>query len=192
MSTEKEVLTEGKILLNALEHQRSKIEDTMDELDKKLQSLSDTNLMLQSTPKKFTEQLKSSIPNMVDDLKSVILEEITRVKDSYSDDINRHISFLEDSEVRIAKVSEDIERIDKKRIKMFFLGVIISSGISVTCATYAASYMIQKFPTRVVIDKPENIILHDSDVSLWGTDNVKVLKGVSSKKNLNNKNGKKK
>jgi hypothetical protein len=48
MSTEKEVLTEGKILLNALEHQRSKIEDTADELDKKLQSLSDTNLMCRS------------------------------------------------------------------------------------------------------------------------------------------------
>jgi len=33
----------------------------------------------------------------------------------------------------------------------------------------------------VVINKPENIILNDSDVSLWGTDNVKVLKNVQKK-----------
>ena len=38
--------------------------------------------------------------------------------------------------------------------------------------------MMQTFPTRVVIDKPENIILYYSDVGLWGTDNVKVLKGL--------------
>ena len=30
----------------------------------------------------------------------------------------------------------------------------------------------------VTIDKPENIILYDSEVGLWGTDNVKVLKGL--------------
>ena len=69
----------------------------------------------------------------------------------------------------------------------FFIGIIISSAISVGCATYAASYMIQTFPTRVTIDKPENIILYDSEVGLWGTDNVKVLKGFkkNNRKNAN-------
>lgn len=38
--------------------------------------------------------------------------------------------------------------------------------------------MMQTFPTRVTLDKPENIILYDSEVGLWGTDNVKVLKGL--------------
>ena len=53
-----------------------------------------------------------------------------------------------------------------------------SSGIGVGGAIYAASYMMQTFPTRVVINTSENIILYDSDVSLWGTDNVKVLQGL--------------
>jgi hypothetical protein len=35
--------------------------------------------------------------------------------------------------------------------------------------------MINTFPTRVVIDKPENIILYDSKVSLWGLEKTRVL-----------------
>ena len=60
-----------------------------------------------------------------------------------------------------------------------------SSGIGVGGAIYAASYMMQTFPTRVVINTSENIILYNSDVSLWGTDNVKVLQGLrkNDKKN---------
>jgi hypothetical protein len=82
------------------------------------------------------------------------------------------------AEQKIHQLTENIKKIDRRRILNFFLGVIISSGIAVGGATYAASYMMQTFPTRVVIDKPENIILYDSDVGLWGTDNVKVLKGL--------------
>ena len=46
--------------------------------------------------------------------------------------------------------------------------------------------MMQTFPTRVTINKPENIILYDSEVALWGTDNVKVLKGLK-KNDIKNK-----
>jgi hypothetical protein len=76
------------------------------------------------------------------------------------------------------QLTQDMIKIEKRRIIRFFLGIIISSVISIACATYGASYMMQTFPTRVTIDKPENIILYDSEVGLWGTENVKVLKGL--------------
>ena len=41
MSSDKEVLTEEKILLNSLESVRDKISDTMSQLDTKLKELSD-------------------------------------------------------------------------------------------------------------------------------------------------------
>ena len=65
MSIDKEVIIEGKILLNALESGRDKIVRTMDELDVKLKELSDTNCMIKSTPKKFSEQLESVVPKIV-------------------------------------------------------------------------------------------------------------------------------
>lgn len=178
MSTDKEVLTEEKILLNSLESAREKISDTMNRLDVKLKELSDTNCMIQSTPKKFTEKLESSIPKIVQELKAVVTEELNTVKFSYTEDMIAHDKFLKEHQEKMKELSSDMIKIEKRRIIPFFLGIIISSVISVGCTTYAASYMMQTFPTRVTIDKPENIILYDSEVGLWGTDNVKVLKGL--------------
>jgi hypothetical protein len=42
--------------------------------------------------------------------------------------------------------------------------------------------MIKTFPTRVVIDNPENIILHDSKVSLWGLEKTRVLDELRKKR----------
>ena len=178
MSTDQEVLTEEKILLNSLESVRDKISDTMNQLDAKLKELSDTNCMIQSTPKKFAEKLESSIPKIVQELKAVVAEELNTVKFSYTEDMIAHDKFLKEHQEKMQELSSDMIKIEKRRIIRFFLGIVISSAISVGCATYAASYMMQTFPTRVTIDKPENIILYDSEVGLWGTDNVKVLKGL--------------
>lgn len=186
MSIDKEVIIEGKILLNALESGRDKIVRTMDELDVKLKELSDTNCMIQSTPKKFSEQLESVVPKIVQELKTVVTEELNTVKYSYTEDMIAHDKFLKEHQDKMQKLTQDMIKIEKRRIIRFFLGIIISSAISVGCATYAASYMIQTFPTRVTINKPENIILYDSEVALWGTDNVKVLKGLK-KNDIKNK-----
>lgn len=178
MSEDKEMLTEGKVLLNSLDSAREKILDTMDQLDVKMKELSDTNCMIQSAPKKFVEKLESSIPKIVQELKKVVTEDLNEVKFSYTEDMIAHDQFLEDHENKMRQLTQDMIKIEKRRIMRFFVGIIISSAISVGCATYAASYMMQTFPTRVTIDKPENIILYDSEVGLWGTDSVKVLKSL--------------
>ena len=178
MSSDKEVLTEEKILLNSLKSVRDKISETMSQLDAKLKELSDTNCMIQSTPKKFTEKLESSIPKIVQELKSVVTEELNTVKFSYTEDMIAHDKFIKDHENKMQHLAQDMIKIEKRRIIRFFLGIIISSAIAVGCAIYAASYMMQTFPTRVTINKPDNIILYDNEVGLWGTENVKVLKGL--------------
>ena len=65
-------------------------------------------------------------------------------------------------------------KIAKEEFFDFFVGIIISSAIAV----YAASYMMQTFLTRVTINTLDNIILYDSEVGLWGTENVRVLKDL--------------
>jgi len=176
------IKTELKIFVRTLEVKTEELNKQLTKhkmsLQKQLKTLADDNIMLQSVPKKLTENLESLVPKIAEKLKGIVLEELNNVKHSYTEDMVQHANFLRQSEIRIEKLSEDIVSINKKRIKMFFLGIIISSGISIAASTYAASYMIQRFPTRVTIDNPENIILHDSEVSLWGTDNVKVLKGL--------------
>jgi hypothetical protein len=70
---------------------------------------------------------------------------------------------------------------------MFFLGLTLSVLISVGASVYGASYMIKTFPTRVVINTPENIILYDSSVSLWGLDKTRVLKELRKNDTKNSK-----
>jgi hypothetical protein len=172
----KEIELEGKILLNALEAQRSKIAETMTELDKKLKKLDDTNFMLQSTPKKFASNLEETIPKVIEGLKAEVFEQVKLVKASNTENLVQHANFLRNMETRLEQYSDNIFRIEKKRVKMFFLGLILSVLISVGASVYGASYMMQTFPTRVVINTPENIILYDSKVSLWGLDKTRVLK----------------
>lgn len=183
----KEIELEGKILLNALENQRSKIAETTTELDQKLKKLDETNFMLQSTPKKFTEKLEETIPKIIEKLKAEVFEQVKLVKTSNTEDLIQHAEFLKNMETRLQQYSEDIFRIEKKRVKMFFLGLTLSVLISVGASVYGASYMIKTFPTRVVIDKPENIILYDSKVSLWGLEKTRVLEELRKNDTKNSK-----
>jgi hypothetical protein len=177
----KEIELEGKILLNALEAQRSKIAESMTELDQKLKKLDDTNFMLQSTPKKFANQLEETIPKIIEALKAEVLEQVKLVKTSNTEELVQHAEFLRNMEYKLREYSDNVLRIETKRVKMFFLGLMLSILISLGASIYGASYMIKSFPTRVVIDNPENIILYDSKVSLWGLQKTRVLDELRKK-----------
>ena len=192
MSKDKEVScvkTEAKILAATIEVETNKFSESFTEHTKALEAelikLKDLNVILQSVPKTIEEQIKAIIPNIAEKLEEINNRKLNDIKDAYDKQTEKQIKSLNETEEKIRLLADNINKFSRKRIMRFFLGIIITSVISVGCATYAASYMMQTFPTRVVIDKPENIILYDSEVGLWGTDNVKVLKGLrkNDKKN---------
>jgi len=174
--------TEAKILAQAIEVETNKFSESFTQhkksLEAELTSLKELNIMLQSVPKKINAQLKETIPDIAEKLEEINNKKLEDIKDEYDAKAREQIKSLNETEEKIRQLADNINKLSRKRITMFFLGIIISSAIAVGCATYAASYMMQTFPTRVTIDKPENIILYDSEVGLWGTDNVKVLKGL--------------
>ncbi len=174
--------TEAKILAETIDIQTGKFSESMQKhtstLEQELNKFKEYNVMLQTVPKKLDSQIQELIPKIALELDSINSKKIDEIKKHYATQTQEQINSLTEAQQKINQLTENIKKIDRRRILNFFLGVIISSGIAVGGATYAASYMMQTFPTRVVIDKPENIILYDSDVGLWGTDNVKVLKGL--------------
>jgi len=185
MSTNEEtdnLKTEAKILAQAIEVETNKFSESFTQhkksLEAELTSLKELNIMLQSVPKKINAQFKEITPDIAEKLEEINNKKLEGIKDEYNAQAQEQIKSLNETEEKIRQLADNINKLSRKRITMFFLGIIISSTISVGCATYAASYMMQTFPTRVTIDKPENIILYDSEVGLWGTDNVKVLKGL--------------
>lgn len=182
MSEENQLKTEVEILTETIEARTNEFNSTFEKIKKELETELDTlkkyNVMLQSVPTKIAKQIEETIPKMALELDSINDKKIDEIQKQYAKIEQEHHNSLMEAQQKLHQLTENIKKIDRRRILNFFLGVIISSGISVGGATYAASYMMQTFPTRVVIDKPENIILYDSDVGLWGTDNVKVLKGL--------------
>ncbi len=198
----KNLKTEAKILAQVIEVETNKFSESISKhkksLERELTKLKELNVMLQSVPKKLEEQIKNTIPEIakeldaintkkVEQLDNLNEERIEEIRYAYQSAIQKQSESLWQTEEKIRSLTETLGRFSRKRILQFFIGIIISSAISVGCAIYAASYMIQTFPTRVTIDKPENIILYDSEVGLWGTDNVKVLKGLrkNNRKNAN-------
>lgn len=174
--------TEAKILAETIDIQTGKFSESMQKhtstLEQELNKFKEYNVMLQTVPKKLESQIQELIPKIALELDAINGKKMEELKKQYANIEQEHHNSLMEVEQKIHQLTENIKKIDRRRILNFFLGVIISSVIAVGGATYAASYMMQTFPTRVVIDKPENIILYDSDVGLWGTDNVKVLKGL--------------
>jgi len=184
--------TEAKILAETIDIQTGKFSESMQKhtstLEQELNKFKEYNVMLQTVPKNLESQIQELIPKIALELDSINDKKMDEIQKQYAKIEQEHYNSLMAAEQKIHQLTENIKKIDRRRILNFFLGVIISSGIAVGGATYAASYMMQTFPTRVVIDKPENIILYDSDVGLWGTDNVKVLKGL--RKNNRKNSGK--
>ena len=186
----KVLLSELKVIVAALEAQKEHIFDSIPDhklaLEGQLKNITTTGVMLQSVPKKLADQIKSIVPDIAEKLEEISNKKLECIKDEYNTQAQEQIKSLNETEAKIRQLADNINKLSRKRITIFFLGVIISCAISVGCATYAASYMMQTFPTRVTIDKPENIILYDSEVGLWGTDNVKILKNLK-KNNRKNK-----
>tara|TARA_B110000503_G_scaffold62600_1_gene99121 strand:- start:1439 stop:2029 length:591 start_codon:yes stop_codon:yes gene_type:complete len=174
--------TEAKILAATIEVETNKFSESFAQhkkaLEAELTNLKELNVMLQSVPKKINAQFKETIPEIAKKLEEINNKKLNEIRSEYNTQAQEQIKSLNETEEKIRQLADNINKLSRKRIMRFFLGIIISSVISVGCATYAASYMMQTFPTRVTIDKPENIILYDSEVGLWGTDNVKVLKGL--------------
>ena len=164
MSEENQLKTEVEILVETIEARtnefNSTFEKTKKELEAELDNLKKYNVMLQSVPAKIAKQIEDTVPSIALELDSINDKKMDELKKQSAKIEQEHHNSLMAAEQKIHQLTENIKKIDRRRILNFFLGVIISSGIAVGGATYAASYMMQTFPTRVVIDKPENIILY--------------------------------
>ena len=166
----KDLLSELKVIVNALDAQKEHIFDSITDhklaLEGQLKNITTTGVILQSVPKKLADQIKSIVPDIAEKLNALNAIKIEEIKSTYQITLQEQLKSINQAEEKVRLLTESLDKFSRKRIIRFFLGIIISSAISVGCATYAASYMMQTFPTRVTIDKPENIILYDSEVGL--------------------------
>lgn len=171
---------ELRVLIDSLESEREKFLEAVPKqiksLEGQIKNISNTNIMLQSIPKKMEDKFHESIPEIAAKLDSLNEANLQKLEEGYLEVAKRHAELFSSSEIKLKKLVENLDSIDTRKTKRFFLGVGFAVFISV-CTSVSASYlMMRSFPLKAIINHPENIILNESQVSLWGTDNVKVLK----------------
>lgn len=179
---DKQLTIEAKTLLGSLEKQSERVAKGIEEFDKRLKELSDTNLMMQNTPRKFADKLEEKIPRIVEELHKSVIHEMNVVKEKYNEEMLMHETFLKGSESHIQSHLDDFTRLEKSKIKRFFFVVLISTAIASGVAAFTANYVTDKYLRRVQIANPNQVILQDSDVTVMDMPHHKVYQQQDRKK----------
>lgn len=171
---------ELSLLTKSLENKSTQLNDILANktgiLNKFIEDFSNENLLLQSLSRRIEDKFSESVPQIASELDSLNKAKIQKLEESYLKIAESHAELFSSSEEKLNQLAEKLDSIDTRKFKRFFLGICITTVISVTVSAFTSYFMMRSFPVKAIINYPENIILNESQVSLWGTDNTKVLK----------------
>ena len=166
------------MLLKTVEVQRDKISEgvsaEIDQLKSLTKSLKQESVSLQSLPKKLAivvQELLPDIARQLDIVNEKKYQDYVKNTNEHTQEYNRSVKEIA-SEFKHLKL--EFDRFDQKRMKRYFLCLGIVVIISVLAALGATYAMIKQFPQRVNIQSPTNIIVKESEVSLWSSKNVNI------------------
>lgn len=182
----KETKYEIELLIRSIDQKRTEFTEIVTkqikELNTQIKSLEKETVILHTLPKKLTTQINESIPNIAIELDRLNQRQLVQLKEAHKNSVEDQNNAIKDAALRLKQIKEEIEQIDGKRIKRYFLGLGITVLISVLSSLGASYVMIEKFPHRVHIESPKKVMVEKSDVSLWGSKNLNVSGEVKQRK----------
>ena len=146
-----------------------------------LENLKKYNVMLQSVPTKIAKQIEETIPKISLELDSINVKKMEELKKQYAKIEQEHHNSLMQTESKIKEILQDIYKIERRRIFRFLLVVVTATTVASGIAAYTAKYVTDKYLRRVTIEKPNQVILQDSDVMVIDTSNDKIYKQKGKK-----------
>ncbi len=186
MSEENQLKTEVEILVETIEARTNEFNSTFEkikkELETELDNLKKYNVMLQSVPTKIAKQIEETIPKIALELDTINSKKIDELKKQSANIEQEHHNSLMQTESKIKEILQDIYKIERRRILRFLLVVVTATGVASGIAAYTTKYVMDKYLRRVMIDKPNQVILQDSDVMVIDTSNDKIYKQSAKKK----------
>jgi len=178
--------TEAKILAETIDIQTGKFSESMQKhtstLEQELNKLKEYNVMLQTVPKKLDNQIQELIPKIALELEVINGKKIEELKKQYANIEQEHHNSLMQTESKITEILQDIYKIERRRIFRFLLVVVTATAVASGVAAYTAKYVTDTFLRRVMIEKPNQVILQDSDVMVIDTSTEKIYKQSAKKK----------
>jgi DNA repair exonuclease SbcCD ATPase subunit len=186
MSEENKLTTEIEILTETIETRtnefNSAFEKIKKELEAELDNLKKYNVMLQSVPTKIAKQIEETIPKIALELDTINSKKMNELKKQYTNIEQEHDNSLQQTKNKIQEILQDIYKIERRRISRFLLVMVIATAVASGVAAYTAKYVTNMYLRRVTIEKPGQVILHDSDVMVIDASSEKIYKQSAKKK----------
>ena len=186
MSEENQLKTEVEILVETIEARTNEFNSTFEkikkELETELDNLKKYNVMLQSVPTKIAKQIEETIPKIALELDTINSKKIDELKKQSANIEQEHHNSLMQTESKIKEILQDIYKIERMRFFRFLLVIVTATAVASGIAAYTAKYVTDMYLRRVTIEKPNQVILQDSDVMVIDTSNDKIYKQSDKKK----------
>jgi hypothetical protein len=186
MSEENQLKTEVEILVETIEARTNEFNSTFEkikkELETELDNLKKYNVMLQSVPTKIAKQIEETIPKIALELDTINSKKIDELKKQSANIEQEHHNSLMQTESKIKEILQDIYKIERMRFFRFLLVIVTATAVASGIAAYTAKYVTDMYLRRVTIEKPNQVILQDSDVMVIDTSNDKIYKQSAKKK----------
>jgi hypothetical protein len=138
--------------------------------------------MLQSVPTKIAKQIEETIPKIALELDTINSKKIDELKKQSANIEQEHHNSLMQTESKIKEILQDIYKIERMRFFRFLLVIVTATAVASGIAAYTAKYVTDMYLRRVTIEKPNQVILQDSDVMVIDTSNDKIYKQSAKKK----------
>lgn len=186
MSEENQLKTAVEILVETIEARTNEFNSTFEkikkELETELDNLKKYNVMLQSVPTKIAKQIEETIPKIALELDTINSKKIDELKKQSANIEQEHHNSLMQTESKIKEILQDIYKIERMRFFRFLLVIVTATAVASGIAAYTAKYVTDMYLRRVTIEKPNQVILQDSDVMVIDTSNDKIYKQSAKKK----------
>ena len=151
-------------------------------METELDNLKKYNVMLQSVPTKIAKQIEETIPKIALELDTINSKKIDELKKQSANIEQEHHNSLMQTESKIKEILQDIYKIERMRFFRFLLVIVTATAVASGIAAYTAKYVTDMYLRRVTIEKPNQVILQDSDVMVIDTSNDKIYKQSAKKK----------
>lgn len=171
----KEISEGRKVLDEGIQRSSSVLETQVENLNKEI-------LFLRAVSNKIQEYVKEEI----DRLTPKLSQEVEKIYQERLQDVNNNIEKNKESLIEICNNSiSAIERlketsgnsidllvskskkIDSNYFKQLGLNIVMASLVSAMVGATASYFMVQRFPTKVVIDKNNNIIIDKNSARIF-------------------------
>ena len=186
MSEENQLKTEVEILVETIEARTNEFNSTFEkikkELETELDNLKKYNVMLQSVPTKIAKQIEETIPKIALELDTINSKKIDELKKQSANIEQEHHNSLMQTESKIKEILQDIYKIERMRFFRFLLVIVTATAVASGIAAYTAKYVTDMYLRRVTIEKPNQVILQDSDVMVIDTSHYTIYKQSAKKK----------